>query len=180
MATTRESVVDGLRWCAKILRIFAKRAAITAVFVALFAAAVLYTTRERVSDCSDVTDEQEAALLELRGDAPGRSFTASDDPSCVDGIYRAPLAGFPATIEPASDQLLADGWEMETEFLPFFDQLWRRCFSFDRPGWERVQVNLDAIRAGDLIAASVVAPEDGDACEAEHREFSEIYPPADS
>ncbi|MEM7288467.1 MAG: hypothetical protein AAF480_19145 [Actinomycetota bacterium] len=180
MATTRESVIDGLRWCAEILRIFTRRAAITAVFVAIFAAVVLYTTRERISDCSDVTAEQEEVLLGLRSVVAGRSFTAADDPGCVDGTYRAPLTGLPDTIEPATDLLLADGWQMETEFLPFFDQLWRRCFSLDRPGWERVQVNLDAIRAGDLIAASVIAPENGDACEAERREFSEIYPPADS
>ena len=180
MATTRESILDGLRWCAKLLRIFAKRAAITGVIVAALATVVVFTTRERVSDCSRVTPAQDAVLAELTVPGSDRSFRATAEPRCVEGVFQSPLSGVPMTLESATAQLRADGWALETEFLPFFDQLWRRCFSIDTPGWERIQINIDAVRAGDVVSAAVIAPEEGDACEAERREFSDFYPPGDS
>ncbi len=43
-----------------LLKIGARRALILAFVVALFAIAVVVSTRETVSDCGDVTDDQRA------------------------------------------------------------------------------------------------------------------------
>lgn len=99
MATTRESIEDGVRWVLKVLRIGVRRAFTMAIFVALFAAAVVWTTRERVSDCSDVADSQRDVLASLLVEDPGRSFRAVSAAECVDGVFRSLIVGVDGEID---------------------------------------------------------------------------------
>ncbi|MGI9609604.1 MAG: hypothetical protein ACR2NL_04845 [Acidimicrobiia bacterium] len=169
MATTRESIADLFRWCLEVLKTFTRRAIIFGVFAGLFAVAVIYTTRERVSECRDVTDGQRALLQSLGEPGPDRSFFAVGVAGCEQGLYSAPLEGVAETMEGATAQLIADGWSLEAEFVPFFDHLWRRCFSLGQPGWERVQITVDALRSGSVKTVQATALENVNACEREQR-----------
>ena len=178
MATTRESIADGFRWCLGLLAVFVRRAIIFGVFAGIFAAAVIFTTRDRVPDCGDLTDPQQTALESLRESRPDRSFVATGPAVCDRGVHAAPLDGLAATMESATRQLIEDGWELETEFVPFFENLWRRCFSRAEPGWEQVQIEVDALRSGIVRIVRATALENVDACDLERREGSPYYPPS--
>ena len=159
MATTRESIEDGFRWMLDLLKIGARRALILAFLVALFAIAVVVSTRETVSDCGDVTDDQRARLESLIEPESGRSFVASGPGQCVEGEFAAPVVGLAETMDEATEQLLNEGWVLETTYVPFFEQLWRHCFRRDLPGWERVQIFVDANRGGTVRTVTARAPE---------------------
>lgn len=176
MATTAESIQDGLRWIAGLLRIGLRRALILGVFVGLFAAAVVITTRERISDCSNVTVSQRALLDVLREPSTERSFQTSDVPACTDGQFSAPIDGIDGDMEMVTRQLQADGWVLETNYLPFFDLLWRRCFSFPAAGWEQIEITVDASRAGAVRIVRATAPESVEACDLERRDRSRNFP----
>lgn len=180
MATRRESIQLGLQWCVRMLRIAVRRAVIIGVLAGLFALAVIYTTRERVSDCSDVTPDQRAALAALIEPDASPTLGATASATCVDGEYSAPLTGYADTMEAATHQVEREGWVHDTNYIAFFDQLWRRCFRRTEPGMEQVQLTIDASRGGSVIAARVTAPENVQACELERRDESEIYPPRES
>ena len=177
MATTRESIEDGLRWMLNLLRIGVRRAVVLGVFVALFALAVVITTRERVSGCGDVTGEQKALLATLLEPDPGRTFVATEPARCLDGEYTTPIEGIDARMEEATEQLIGDGWVHQTDYIGYYRQLWRRCFRFGEPGWARIQITVDATRHGSVHTVRATAPEHVDACELERRETSDIYPP---
>lgn len=179
MATTRESIDDGLRWVGRVLRIAVRRAIVLGILAGLFALAVFLTTRERVSDCSEVSERQRADVHELRTADADRSFTVTEAARCTDGLFTAPVAGLPTTMEAASAQLERDGWERDTDFVPYFDQLWRRCFRFDGDRYVGVQLLVDASRRGVVREVRAVAPERADACELEQRDVSRIFPPPD-
>lgn len=177
MATTAESFRDTLRWTAGLLRTFVRRAVVFGAVAGLFALAVVLTTREKVSDCSGVTREQRALIDDLAEPSADRSFVASAPAECRDGLYLAPISGVATTMEAAGDQLVADGWSPTTNFVPYFDRLWRQCFRFAVGGWHRIEVIVEASRSGDDAVAFAVAPEGLDACERERRDESRIYPP---
>lgn len=179
MATTQESIGDGVRWVLKLLRIGVWRALILGVFVAAFAAAVVLTSRDTVSDCGDVTDEQRELLAALAEPEPGRTFVATGRPRCVDGEFSAPLTGLPADMEEATRRLEGEGWILETTYIGYFRQQWRHCFQRDLAGWEAVQVTVDASRGGAVHTTVATAPENARACELERRDASRIYPPSD-
>lgn len=165
MATTAESFQDALRWIGRFLRMAARRAAVMAVLIVLFALAVWWTTRERVSDCGDVTVEQRVLLDSLLVPDEARRFRVATSASCVDGRYSAPVLGLSGEMESASAQLVADGLELDVEFIPFYQDRWRRCFRFPDPAFERIELNVWSNRAGEVEITEVVAPEDGDACD---------------
>ena len=177
MATTRESIADGVRWLFDLLKVGVRRGLILGFFVALFAVAVIVTTRETVSDCSDVTDEQRTRLASLLDDEPGRTFVATEPARCIDGWFSSPVEGLAGTMEEATDQLLAEGWVLEATYIGFYRQLWRHCFRRDLAGWEDVQITVDATRDGTVHTVSATAPEGAEGCELERRETSVIYPP---
>ena len=176
MATTAESIRDGLRWVGGLVKIGVKRALIIGILAALFAGAVVITTRERSSDCSGITDEQRSLLDSLREPDPSRSFLALREPACSDGVFAVRLDGLADEMEAATDQLADDGWGLETNFLPFFQELWRRCFASDDPAWAAIEISIDASRSGTVREARAIAPEGLDACEAERRDRSPFYP----
>ncbi|MFK8026098.1 MAG: hypothetical protein AB8G26_19245 [Ilumatobacter sp.] len=177
MATTRESVHDGAAWFLRLLRVGVRRALVLTVIIAAFATLVVVTTRTRTSDCSDVTSEQRDAIASLAGDSATRSFRSADDARCSDGVFGAPIVGVADSMERATAQLADDGWEVETDYIAFALQLWRRCFSFDAPTWRGIQISVDADRGGAIETARAIAPENVEACELERREASRIYPP---
>lgn len=177
MATTQETIQDRLRWVGRMLRIAARRAVVIGVCVALFTLAVVVSTRERVSDCGDVTDTQRAGMAQLAEPSPDRSFRAVAEPACETGEFMARIERVAGDIEAATVQLVADGWQQETNFVSYLRNTWQRCFSFAGDGFEGVQVIVDAGRSGKVRATKVVAPENADACELERRETSRIYPP---
>ena len=177
MATTRESFEDAVRWIAKVLRIGLRRALVIGVLAGLFAVLVVVTTRETVSDCGDITAAQKEALDALSAADGVGGLRTSESARCIDGEFAAPLDGIAATMEPATAQVVDAGWQLDTEYIAFHRQLWRRCFHVDRPGWEQVQILLDASRGGGVVSARVTAPEGFDACELERRDTSLIYPP---
>ena len=179
MATTRESFEDGLRWVGRLLAVGLRRGTVLAVIFGLFALAVVFTTRESVSDCGDVTDAQRAALTSLLEREPTRTFVASDPARCVDGVYAAPIQGLAGEIDAVTAELEQQGWVAETNFTPAFQRLWRRCFRRDLPGWQRVQLLVEASRGGVVQTVRATAPEQGDACDLERRDESTIYPPSD-
>ncbi len=179
MATTRECFEDGVRWVIELVRVGARRAVVLGLLVALFAAAVVISTRETVSDCGDVTDDQRARLASLIEAEAGRSFVTVGPARCVDGEYAAQVVGLAETMDRATDQLIAQGWVLETTYIGYYRQSWRRCFRRDAENWERVQIIVDATRGGAVRAVTASAPEGVDACDLERRDASEIYPPSD-
>lgn len=178
MATTRESIHDAVRWTQKILLIGLRRAAVIGVFVGLFVLLAVVTTRERSSDCGSVSSQQRAVLSTLRDSNAGRSFHTTEPARCRDGEYSAPIEGVADEMTRATEQLTSEGWQLETEYIAFHRQTWRRCFRTDDPGWSRVQITVDATRGGAVHTVRATAPEDTIACELERRETSEIYPPS--
>lgn len=164
MATTAESFRDGLRWVGRFLRMAVRRAAIMAVLIALFVVAVWWTTRESVSDCGEITDEQRELMTSL-GSTDEWRFRVEGSASCVEGRYSAPVVGLSDDLETATAQLLADGLELDVEFIPFYQDRWRRCFRFPDPAFERIELNVWSNRAGEVDTTEVTAPEDGDACD---------------
>ena len=177
MATTQESIQDAVRWMGRLLVVGLRRGAVLALIFGVFAAAVVLTTRESVSDCGDVSEDQRAVLEALREAEPTRSFVATAPARCVDGEFMAPISGLSGTLDEVSVELEAQGWEAQADFVPAFQRLWRRCFRSQQPGWERVQVLVDATRGGLVRAVRATAPERGDACELEQRDASTIFPP---
>ena len=178
MATTRESIADGVRWVAELLKVGVRRGLILGVFVTLFAIAVVVTTRETVSDCSEVTDEQQVRLASLLEPEAGRSFVATEPARCIDGWFSSPLDGVADTMDEATDQLLAEGWVLEATYIGFYRQLWRHCFRRDVADWDDIQLTVDATRGGAVHTVSATAPEGVEGCELERRETSVIYPPS--
>ena len=178
MATTRESIQDAARWVLKVLRIGLRRAVIIGTLAGLFALLAFVTTRERVSDCGDVSSRQRAALSTLADSDTGRSFHTTEAARCRDGEYWAPIEGVADAMTRATEQLTSEGWELETEYIAFHRQTGRRCFRTDEPGWGQVQITVDATRGGAVHTVRATAPERADACELERREISEIYPPS--
>ena len=165
MATRAESFRDGLAWVGRLLVVTARRAAVLGVLVALFALATWWTTRERVSDCSDVTAEQVELIRSLRAPLAGYSFVVAEPPACRDGEFTAPVDGVDDDMEAASQALLDDGLALDGEFVPFFALEWRRCFRFPDPGWERIELEIGGRRSGVVDRIEVRAPETGDACD---------------
>jgi len=179
MATTRESFEDGIRWVGRLFAVGLRRGLVLGLIFGLFALAVVLTTRESVSDCGDVTDAQRAALTSLLEPEPTRSFVASEPARCVDGEFAAPISGLTGELDAVTAELEQQGWVVETDFTPAFQRLWRRCFRRDLPGWQRVQLLVEASRGGVVQAVRATAPEEGDACDLERRDESTIYPPSD-
>ncbi len=177
MATTRESIEDGFVWLAGLLRIALRRALVLAVFLGAFAAAVVITTRDTVSDCSEVTEAQRARLSSLARPEPGRSFVADGDAGCRDGEFAVAVVGLPATITAATERLLDEGWLHETTYMGYHRQLWRHCLRRDAAGWESIHLLVDASCDGAMRSVSAVAPEGAAACDPERRDVSTIYPP---
>lgn len=180
MATTRESFEDAVRWVLRLLRIGLRRALTIGALVAAFAVAVVLTTRETVSDCGDVTDRQRTLMAVLADTGETASFRATGPARCVEGEFTAPVEGLASTMETATSQLTADGWVLEADYIAFYQQLWRRCFRSTEPGWERIQITVDATRGGAVQGVRATAPENVDACDLERRETSTIFPPSDA
>jgi hypothetical protein len=164
MATTAESVHDGLLWIARLLLVGLKRAAIIGVFVGLFALAVWATTKPSYSDCDDVTPQQRAQLESLREPSPPRNFLTSSEPRCRRGVFAASVSGLGADMETVTAALTAQEWIAQDDFLPYFHNSWVRCFRFSRPDWERIELNVVANRAGEVRTVEASAPENRAAC----------------
>lgn len=176
MATTRESIRDGLDWTLRLLGVGARRAVIIGICAGLFAVAVLWTTRERVSDCGDVTDQQREVLAALV-DGNGASIRVESSARCTEGEYAVPIVGLDGSMEMATASLIDDGFAQETEYIAYGRQVWRRCFSRAEDDWQNIQLIVDATRGGEVVGAKVVALEAGKACDPERRDVSTIYPP---
>lgn len=165
MATTAESIVDGLRWLGRTLVVWLRRGVILGAFIGLFVAVAWFTGRERFGDCGDVTAEQRAQLDALQEPAADRSFLAADAGRCVRGNHVVPLTGIDGDLETVVDRLGGEGWRVEATLLPYYYNLLVRCLATDDPGWESIEVSVAASRAGRVARAEARAAPSGTACE---------------
>ena len=163
----------------QFFRIGLRRAVVIGLCAGCFALLVIVTTRETVSGCDDVTDAQRGVLATLRDPDAALPFRTTEDARCREGEFSAPIVGLADEMEAATHELEAAGWRLETDYIAFHLQIWRRCFGNPLAGWERVQVTVDATRGGNVRSVRAIAPENVDACELERRETSDIYPPSE-
>jgi hypothetical protein len=165
VATTAESIEDAIAWMARFARMAARRALMGAALIVLFVAAVLWTTRDVVSDCSDVTVAQKERVTLLRDGSASDGFGPTSDGACLAGEFIAPLDGIEGDIESMTNSLEERGFVQVAEFIPLFDNSWWRCFRHDGQEWRDLDVRIRADRLGVVSNVEILAPEKGRPCE---------------
>ena len=165
MATTKESIEDGLLWIRKLLVSSAKKAVVILTFVGIFALVLWFTGRESFSDCLAVTAEQRTQLSTLTEPDEQRTWTATGTPQCTRGVFAQPVTGIKGDLDEIADELLGQGWIDSAVILPPFYDLRATCFRSTEPGWESIELTVAARRSGEIARSEVVAPEGREACE---------------
>jgi len=149
MATTGESIRDGLVWTRNLLVVWLRWGLVLGLAFGLFGLAVWLTRGEDFGNCGDVPAEQRAALESLT--------LPTDPPACSRGVYAARVAGIDGRLNEALARLGASGWRQDAQFLPLFYDLDVRCLRSDRSEWSGLELNLVAGRDGRIVRSEARA-----------------------
>ena len=143
MATTGESIRDGLGWVRNLLVTWLRWGLVLGLAFGLFGLAVWLTRGEDFGNCRDVPAEQRAAL---------ESFALpTDPPACTRGVYAARVVGIDGPLNDALARLGTSGWTQDAQFLPLFYNLDVRCLRSGLPEWSGLGLNLVAGRDGRIL-----------------------------
>ncbi len=164
MATTAESIRDGLIWLRDLAIVWLRWGLVFGFFVGLFAFAVWATRGVDYGDCSLVAPEDQAKVD--NGQALGiDGLFGVQEGDCVRGVYVARVTGLEGDLEEVVAELNTYGWSAEGTLLPYYYNLEVRCLRHSEPGLEHIELSVFASRAGEISMAEIRATEGDLACE---------------
>jgi hypothetical protein len=156
VATTRESVHDGIVWLRDLVLVWLRWGVVLGLVFGLFGLALWLTRGEDFGDCGDVPSEQRAALESLGAAADGVAFAAP--PRCRRGVFAAEVVVDDDRSSVMVDALGEAGWTARARFLPLSYDLDVRCLRTSRAEWSDLELNVVAGRDGRILRVEARAP----------------------
>ncbi len=165
MATTAESIRDGLFWLGKLGRVFLKRGLIVGGVIGLFAVAIWATGGDGFDDCDADTAGQRAIVDSFREPSGDRNFRVDSDVVCWDGAMVAEAVGPAGDIDDVIEQLRSEGWEAAANLWPPEHDLRVVCFRSEDERLRETELNVASSRSGIVGGAELRITPGHRACE---------------